>query len=173
MYRHLRAIKKIVSVELLVIILLIVLYFTSLPFTKELQNYFWVIEYYVNTVLIIALLSLFLEFTIRFFANDNILHMFSSVFYTYKIQNFLMGMRQEKLEYSIRRTINKSISKSYVNIINKEVVFKIKLPNLLAAQEIIMLNQETIREELSNLTNATFAGFERKGKYLILKGRYN
>lgn len=173
MYRHLRAIKKIVSVVFLILVLLLILYFTSLPFTNVIKNYFWVIKYYVETIFIVTLLTIFPEIAVRFFANDNILHMFSSVFYTYKIQNFLMGMRQDKIEETTKFRIKKAISKSYINVFKREIVFKIKLPNLLAAQEIIMLNRENIREELSNLTNATFAGFERKGKYLILKGRYN
>ncbi|WP_379946167.1 hypothetical protein [Enterococcus devriesei] len=137
------------------------------------KKYFWVIKYYIETIFIVTLLAMFPELAVRFFANDNVLHMFSSVFYTYKIQNFLMGMRQDKIEETTKFRIKKAISKSYINVFKREIVFKIKLPNLLAAQEIIMLNRENIREELSNLTNATFAGFERKGKYLILKGRYN
>ncbi|MGO2891812.1 MAG: hypothetical protein ACTIC2_07510 [Enterococcus devriesei] len=173
MYRHLRAIKKIISVVFLILVLLLVLYLTSLPFTNVIKKYFWVIKYYIETIFIVTLLAMFPELAVRFFANDNVLHMFSSVFYTYKIQNFLMGMRQDKIEETTKFRIKKAISKSYINVFKREIVFKIKLPNLLAAQEIIMLNRENIREELSNLTNATFAGFERKGKYLILKGRYN
>lgn len=173
MYRHLRASKKIISVVFLILVLLLVLYLTSLPFTNVIKKYFWVIKYYIETIFIVTLLAMFPELAVRFFANDNVLHMFSSVFYTYKIQNFLMGMRQDKIEETTKFRIKKAISKSYINVFKREIVFKIKLPNLLAAQEIIMLNRENIREELSNLTNATFAGFERKGKYLILKGRYN
>ncbi|MDT2828290.1 hypothetical protein P7H59_07425 [Enterococcus viikkiensis] len=173
MYRHLKTIKKIVIFELLVLTLLLVLYLTSLPFLSEIKNYFWIIKEYVIAISILAICRILLESVNRGISGDNPLHTFTSLIYTYKMQNFLLGMKQEQIDDTTKNKINRAISKSFINVYKKEVVFKIKLPNLLAAQETIMLNQEIIRQELSMLTNATFSGFERKGKILTLRGRYS
>ena len=69
--------------------------------------------------------------------------------------------------------VNKAIAKSYVNLYRDTIIFRIKLPKNHEAQRIIKEKQNGIREELSSMINASFSGFDRQGRYLILKGKLN
>ncbi|MFA1739364.1 hypothetical protein [Lysinibacillus fusiformis] len=115
----------------------------------------------------------FIDMLIRFVLKDNIIHTILSFIFTRRIQHFMWIFDIENIVAISQNQVNKAIAKSYVNLYRDTIIFRIKLPRNNDAQRILKEKQDSIREELSSMINASFSGFDRQGRYLILKGKLN
>ena len=101
------------------------------------------------------------------------MHTILSFIFSRRIHHFMWIFDSENLVAISQNQINKAIAQSYVNLYRDTIIFRIKLPRNDEAQRIIKGKQDSIREELSSMINASFSGFDRQGRYLILKGNLN
>lgn len=159
-----------IYILLLCIVFLIALKLTKLgladSFELIVKKYFYFI---FGSIIAFTLIDML----IRFILKDNIMHTILSFIFTRRIHHFMWIFDNGNLVEISQNQVNKTISQSYVNLFRDTITFRIKLPRNGEAQRLIKGKQDSIREELGSMINASFSGFDRQGRYLILKGNLN
>lgn len=155
---------------LLCVALLIVSKIIKLGLT---DSYEWIVKNYFYFIVGSIITFTFIDMLIRFILKDKVMHTILSCIFTRRIHHFMWFFNNDNLIAISQNQVNKAIARSYVNIFRETITFRIKLPRNSAAQKIIKEKQDGIREELGTMVNASFSGFERQGRYLILKGKLN
>ena len=174
MYRFSNLLFKVYLTAIYILLLCIVI-LIALKLTKlGLADFFeWIVIKYFYLIVGSIIAFTFIDMLIRFILKDNIMHTILSFIFTRRIHHFMWIFDNENLVAISQEQVNKSIALSYVNIYKDTITFRIKLPRNDEAQRIIKGKQDSIREELSSMINASFSGFDRQGRYLILKGNLN
>ncbi len=157
------------------ILLLCIFFLIALKLTKLglADSFEWFVIKYFYFIVGSIIAFTFFDMLIRFMLKDNIMHTILSCIFTRRIHHFMWIFDNENLVTISQNQVNKVIAQSYVNLFRDTIIFRIKLPRNSEAQRLIKEKQDSIREEISSMINASFSGFERQGRYLILKGNLN
>ncbi|MCC2327163.1 hypothetical protein [Bacillus wiedmannii] len=174
MYRFSNLLIKVyltaIYILLLCIVFLITLKLTKLGLADSFE---WIVKKYFYFIVGSIVAFTFIDMLIRFILKDNIMHTILSFIFTRRIHHFMWIFDNENLVAISQNQVNNAITRSYANLFRDTVIFRIKLPRNGEAQRLIKEKQDSIREELSSMINTSFSGFDRQGRYLILKGNLN